>query len=250
MDEHIGVLAGKAIRPGPGGGLVLDRRRPCLVLSTPPPGRGPPTGLADRRAGPEASMDARRWHRLAAWARAGTRPWTSGAGVRGEVVGTGVMTLSLPPVVEVVAPSLPERPSRLRHPRRGRVDGRAGRRDRRGRRPTPPPSPPSPSVARPRPDRPAPVGRRPAPRRPSFDPLGLDGHSMPVADFLPGPPSAPRQSAGRPAPPRRVRHPLGRRPPERPPWPRLTGGDRGGSRSSDGFPDPDPTGHRLLPQPG
>ena len=87
LDEHIGVLADRAIRPRTGGLLVLDR---AALAALPPHLRAEVLRRAWRIAGwPEASMDARRWHRLAAWAARGEEAMDLGAGVRGEVVGEG-----------------------------------------------------------------------------------------------------------------------------------------------------------------
>ncbi len=178
MDEHIGVLAGKAIRPGPGGGLVLDR--PSLAsLSTYL--RTEVLRRAWREAAwPEAAMDARRWHRLAAWAARGDAALDVGAGVRGEVR-DGVPTLSRP---VVASSAVPPDPVPLDVPGEaawmgGRVVASVEDVADLG--------PASPSAERLDLDRLAPPLVVDAPRPGDrFDPLGLDGRSMPLADFLRG----------------------------------------------------------------
>lgn len=129
-----------------------------------------------RRVGwPEGGMDAARWRRIAAWAARGSGARDAGAGVVIRVEGDDV-TLSRSPVAAPAAP--PPGPEPLPIPgeaRRG--DGRVVA---------------SLDEAAPADERldfdrlvpPLSVdGPRPGDR---FDPLGMDGRSMPLADFLRG----------------------------------------------------------------
>jgi tRNA(Ile)-lysidine synthase len=159
-------------------GLRLDR--PALAALAPYV-RAEVVRRAWRDAGwPEASMDARRWRRLAAWAARGAGPIDAGAGVRGEVREDVVM-LSRPTKGPIANP--PE-PVPLAVP--GEADWMEGKvvatvADAGESGPAPPLAERL-DLARLVPplvvDAPRPGDR--------FDPLGLDGRTMPLADFLRG----------------------------------------------------------------
>ncbi len=175
LDEQIHALTAGAVRPGPEGALILDR--PALAALSPYL-RAEVIRRAWRDAGwPERAMDARRWRRLAAWAARGAGAIDVGAGVRGEAVGA-VATLSRP--VEV-PPSAPD-PVPLAIPGEARWKG--------GRivaHVIDPLDAASPFAERLDLDRLAPPLLVDAPRPGDrFDPLGLEGHAMPLADFLRG----------------------------------------------------------------
>ena len=178
LDAHIKELAERSVRPADGGGLALDR--PSLA-SLSGHLRSEVLRRAWRGVGwPEAAMDARRWRRLAAWAAQGDGPIDVGAGVRGEVTTEGV-TLDRP----VEAPTL-ARPEAgpLAVPGEaawagGRVVASIGD--------VGDPGPASPFAERLDLDRLAPPLVIDAPRPGDrFDPLGLGGRTMPLADFLRG----------------------------------------------------------------
>ena len=180
MDRHIQELTGRCIRPGPGGVLVLDR---ASLAALSPYLRAEVLRWAWRGAGwPEASMDARRWHRLAAWAARGAEALDIGAGVRGEV-GGGVVSLGR--TIEAPTPDRPEAVP-LAIPGEaawlgGRIVANVADASDLG--------PASPFAERIDLDRLVPPLVVDAPRPGDrFDPLGLDGHSMPLADFLRGRP--------------------------------------------------------------
>ena len=178
LNAHVKVLADQSTRPGPGGGLAFDR--PSLA-SLSVHLRAEILRRAWREAGwPEASMDARRWRRVAAWAVRGEGVMDIGAGVRGSIVG-GVVILSRP--VGAPSPAPPE-PAPLAIP--GAADWPGGRVvvDIAGPGDV---GPPSPTAERLDLDRLAPPLVVDAPRPGDrFDPLGLGGRTMPLADFLRG----------------------------------------------------------------
>ncbi len=178
LDEQIHALTSRAIRPGPEGSVTLDR--PALAALSRYL-RAEVLRRAWRDAGwPERSMDAHRWRRLAAWAARGTGAIDVGAGVRGEV-GGDVVTLSR--AAEVPAPVLPD-PVPLTIPGEARWMG--GRIVADVIDPVDA-APASPFGERLDLDRLSPPLTVDAPRPGDrFDPLGLDGHSMPLADFLRG----------------------------------------------------------------
>ncbi len=129
---------------------------------------------------PEQSMDARRWRRLGKWAARGAGALDVGSGVRGEVVGEAV---TLARAAEIPPSPRPD-PVRLAIPGEARwMGGRivAEVIDRRE------PFSASPSAERLDLDRLAPPLVVDAPRPGDrFEPLGLGGRSMPLADFLRG----------------------------------------------------------------
>jgi tRNA(Ile)-lysidine synthase len=125
-------------------------------------------------------MDARRWHRLAVWTARGEEAIDVGAGVRGEVAG-GVVTLGR--TVETPTPVRPEAVPLAIPGEAAWMGGRVVATVADAGDPVASPA----LVERLDLDRLVPPlvvdSPRPGDR---FDPLGLGGHSMPLADFLRG----------------------------------------------------------------
>jgi tRNA(Ile)-lysidine synthase len=177
LEEQIRALKARAVRPGPEGAVTFDR---AALAALSPYLRAEVLRRAWRDMGwPERSMDARRWRRLAAWASRGAGALHVGAGVRGEIVGD-VVTLAR--AAEVPAPTVPD-PVPLAIPGEALwMGGRIVAAIDPGA-----PWPVSPFAERLDLDRLAPPFAVDTPRPGDrFDPLGLGGHSMPLADFLRG----------------------------------------------------------------
>jgi tRNA(Ile)-lysidine synthase len=172
LDEYVKVLASNAIRSGPASTLALDRA--ALTALSPHLQTEVFRFLWRERGWPEAAMDARRWARIAAWATHGEVPRDLGAGVRGEVRDGLVLLTKTQESVDIPIPA----PVPLTIP---------GAADWRGRRIVATLDDSSGTVERLDLDRLVPPLSVEAPRPGDrFDPLGLDGRTMPLADFLRG----------------------------------------------------------------
>jgi tRNA(Ile)-lysidine synthase len=172
LDEYVKLLASNAIRPGPAGTVALDRA--ALAALSPHLQTEVLRSLWRDRGWPEAAMDARRWIRIAAWATHGVASRDLGAGVRGEVRGGHLILTKTQESVDIPIPA----PVPLAIP--GAVDWR-------GRRIVASLDEPSGTVERLDLDRLIPPLSVDAPRPGDrFDPLGLEGRTMPLADFFRG----------------------------------------------------------------
>ncbi len=181
MDAYVEAIARGAARPADGGRRALDR---SALVGLSPYLRAEVLRSVWRAAGwPESAMDARRWRRLAALVARGEGRSDVGAGVGLELT-AGLVVLSRPVGAGIVIGTEPT-PDPVPLPIPGSAGWRGGRVVA-----TLGGDPPGAAVAvadRLDLDRIAlPLvvdAPRPGDR---FDPLGLDGRTMPLADFLRG----------------------------------------------------------------